>query len=458
MLKRFIKNQNGNFAMMLALVSLPVMLSVGVAVDYSGLSREEGRLQNTLDTALLAVGTDFTTMKKSEIRKILRDYLKANLPADEYRQIKKLNINIDKRKNTLTATATGKRDTSFMMLAGIDRLDYNAASQIKSGSGGAEIILVLDNTNSMNAENKLDDLKSAAKSFTEAVMPADTGGMVKIGIVPFSNHVNVGISRRNESWLQVDADSSTTDPNHCYMKRDLLSSTNCRDALGYNDGVPYTYQQCDNTYGDSYEVCEPRTTSLTWHGCVGSRAEPLNLEDRRYGASKVPGLMNLWCGSEVTPLTNTKSTVIDNINAMSGSGDTYIPSGLTWGMRLLSNKAPFTQAVSKNRAKNRQIKKFMILMTDGDNTRSAQLPGDPAHWGSDAVQANEWTTTACNNIKDEEISVYTITFGTLLPDTKTLIKDCASAESQYFHAANGAELNKAFEDIRKQIMDLHLSM
>jgi len=458
MLKRFLKNQDGNFAMIFALVSLPIMLGVGAAMDYSGVSREQGRLQNTLDAAILAVGTDFNTMKKSEIRALMKDYLKSNLPPNEYRQIKKLNINLDKRKNSLTATAKGKSDTSFMMLAGIDKLEYDAASQIKSGSGGAEIVLVLDNTASMNQENKLDDLKSAANAFTDAVMPSADGGIVKIGIVPFSNHVNVGLSRRNESWLQVDADSTTTDPNHCSMKRDLISESNCRNATGYSDGVPYTYQQCDRTYGDPYEVCEPRTTSLTWNGCVGSRKEPLNLEDRRYGAVKVPGLMNVSCGSEITPLTNKKSTITGDISAMNGNGSTYIPSGLTWGMRLLSDNAPFSEAVSKSRAAKRQIRKFLILMTDGDNTASAQLPDNPKHWGSDTVQANEWTTIACNNIKAEDISVYTITFGTLLPQTKTLIEDCATSSGQYFHAESGKELKKAFEDIRKQIMDLHLSM
>ena len=97
-------------------------------------------------------------------------------------------------------------------------------------------------------------------------------------------------------------------------------------------------------------------------------------------------------------------------------------------------------------------------MTDGDNTRSAQLPDAPSHWGSDGKQANDWTAKACKIIKKEEISVFTITFGTLLDETKNLIRNCATSPGQYYHAASGAELSAVFEDIRGQISALHLSM
>ena len=457
MLNRFLRNQDGNFSQMFALALLPLMLGAGAAVDYSSVSRDKTMLQNSLDTGILAVGIDFPSMSSVQVQKIIREYMESNMSPGDFGQIKNINVKPDVNGRSLQVTATGQFDTNFMQLAGIKKIDYQAEAEIKAASGGAEIAFVLDNTNSMNSDGKLAALKTAATNFTNAIMKKATGGDFKIGIVPFSNHVNVGLANRSASWLEVEDDSTTTDPNYCYMKTDLLSSTNCQDATGYSDGVPYTYQQCDNTYSDPYEVCEPRTTTTVWNGCVGSREYPYNLEDRGFGARRVPGLMNTWCGAEITPLTNIKSDVTDQIDAMSGSGETYIPAGLTWGMRMLSNAVPYTQAVTDLSAKKNDINKYLVLMTDGDNTKSAQLPGSPAHWGSDVDEANAWTSEACQNIKDEGITVFTITFGTLLAATKTLIEECASSSSNYFHAATGDELNAAFEGIRGQIAALHLS-
>ncbi len=454
--KKFLNNKSGNFAMTLALVAMPIMLAAGAAVDFTSAARNEIRLQNALDAGILAVGVDFPNMSQLQVHQKIDDYLRSNLPEKDYKQIKKINIVPDVQGRSLNATATAKADTSIMMLAGVKTLTYNAEARITAASGGAEIAFVLDNTGSMNVDGKLDALKTAATNFTNGIMTKPTGGDVKIGIVPFADYVNVGLSNRSATWLDVDADSSTTENNYCYMTRDVIPGT-CSTRNGIDrEGNTYSYQEC--SYGNEYEVCGPRTATITWNGCVGSRIAPYNLEDRNYGPYPVPGLMNVWCGSEITPLTNVRSSVLDKINAMTGSGSTYIPTGLTWGMRLLSDMAPFSEAVSKQTAKNKNIKKYLVLMTDGDNTASAEIPNQPTHWGTDVAQANTWTATVCNNIKAEEITVYTITFGTLAPQTKTLIQQCASSPAQYFHAATGNELDAAFVSIRESIMALHLSM
>ena len=457
MMKQFAKDQQGNFALTLAIAALPIMLCAGVAVDYTGVVRERGTLQDAVDSAILAVGQDFENMTKGEINASLKSMLKANLTKEEYARISSLEPIIDLKKHTLTVTAKADFDTSFMLLAGKDKLPYQAVSQIKSAGGGAEIAFVLDNTGSMGVDGKMDALKKAATAFTKGIMTKATGGDMNIAIVPFSNHVNVGLSNRKAKWLEVEDDYTETKENVCYQTRDVVSKSNCRKQTYYADGVPYEAEVCDYTYGEPYETCGPQTNTYTWHGCVGSRPEPLNLEDRNYSV-RVPGLLNVWCGAEITPLTNNRETILNEIDGMVAGGDTYIPAGLTWGLRVLSSGGPYTQGVSKTTAKKKNIKKYLVLMTDGDNTRSAQLPDAPSHWGSDGKQANDWTAKACKIIKKEEISVFTITFGTLLDETKNLIRNCATSPGQYYHAASGAELSAVFEDIRGQISALHLSM
>ncbi|MCB1384990.1 MAG: VWA domain-containing protein [Nitratireductor sp.] len=389
--------------MIFALALIPVMLGAGVAVDYSKVSREKSSLQNALDAAILAVGQEFESMGKAAVNRALDEYLRANLDAESYKRIAKVSAKIDKKTHTLTATASGNIATSFMMLAGHESMSYDAVSQISAAFGGAEVALVLDNTGSMGVDGKLQALKSAASSFVNGLITKSTGTRTKIGIVPFSNHVNVGLANRNAKWLDLGTDGSN------------------------------------------------------WRGCVGSRHEPLNLEDRGYG-NRVPGVSNITCSSEILPLSNDKRTVLAKIATMSAEGATYIPAGLIWGQRVLSDIEPFSEGVSKAIAKRDNIKKYLVLMTDGDNTRSAQLPDLPTHLGENRAQANEWTAAGCATIKKDDITIYTITFGTLTEETKTLMRDCATAPSNYFHAASGRQLNEIFSAISSQISALHLSM
>lgn len=452
-INKFKKNTSGNFAMMFALALLPLMMGVGAAVDYSSVSNDRTKVQNSMDAAVLAASKEMNSLSNGELKKRVREHLEANLDPQLFAVLKKAKIQIDRKSGTITGTVDGNMKTSFMQLAGLKTLDYNVTSVVRGPDGAAEIALVLDNTYSMSADGKMDSLKAAANGFINNLIDDDGDSGTKIGIVPFSNHVNVGLDNRGASWLSVEDDSETTE-DVCYMKKDILSSFNCETKIGYNDGIPYEYESCEHTYGEEYEVCEPKTTTAEWKGCVGSRSGTLSLEDRAYNTEKVPGLMNTWCGKEILALTDDKDELSDKVDSMSPTQDTYIPAGLSWGMRILSKKAPYKEAVTADN----KIRKYLVLMTDGDNQRSANLPHSPGNWGNDIDQANDWTLQVCGNIKDEDIHVYTVSFGTLTDETKDLLKDCASNEDSYFHAATGTELDDAFDEISKNISKMHLSM
>ena len=100
----------------------------------------------------------------------------------------------------------------------------------------------------------------------------------------------------------------------------------------------------------------------------------MNVEDSTPG-SPIPGLLNINCASPLTRLTNVKETITAKISAMNATGNTYIPSGLMWGWRVLSSVAPFDDGVAYGAmAGGETVKKALILMTDGANTTSASYP------------------------------------------------------------------------------------
>ena len=147
---------------------------------------------------------------------------------------------------------------------------------------------------------------------------------------------------------------------------------------------------------------------------MGSRNYPYNVRDDYFNVNKVPGLMDVTCSNEITDMTTNQTTLNSAIDALSASGYTYIASGLTWGWRMVSPDAPLSQGISYAGMKDpkTKTKKFVILMTDGENTRA---PSYPAHDSGDTITANKLTADVCTNIKAMDIEVLRWDFRSRIP-------------------------------------------
>ena len=61
---------------------------------------------------------------------------------------------------------------------------------------------------------------------------------------------------------------------------------------------------------------------------------------------------------------------------------------------------------------------------------------------------------------EDDIRVYTITFGNIPSSAETLMQNCASvvdSETLYYHAPDNAELQNIFSKIGQDLADIHLS-
>ena len=156
-------------------------------------------------------------------------------------------------------------------------------------------------------------------------------------------------------------------------------------------------------------------------------------------------------------MTDNKNTLSTQIDSMYATGNTYIPTGLMWGLRTLSSKAPFTEGTTKNTAAQKNITQAIILMTDGENTLSKD-PNSYRHNAGDIDEANQYTIAACDAIKKEDIKIYALTFGDTVPqETKDMIKSCSSGSGYYFDADDGQALKAAFADIAASLNRLYLT-
>ncbi len=202
---------------------------------------------------------------------------------------------------------------------------------------------------------------------------------------------------------------------------------------------------------------------------------------------------NYGCPRPIVPLTNDKTTVttaINNLVAYPAMG-TYIPTGLSWGWHVLSPDEPFTEGVGPSSEYYDRTLKAIVLLTDGENSVTSVTNPNKSifsaynyinttdangnyHLGSNNASTaetnlNSKTATLCSNVKtnatsgttDDDIRIYTITFGSIPSSAETLMKNCASVvngETLYYHAPGNDELKEIFSKIGKDLADLHLSM
>ncbi len=60
-------------------------------------------------------------------------------------------------------------------------------------------------------------------------------------------------------------------------------------------------------------------------------------------------IMDVECGTEILDLTSNTNKVKSHIQSLTPHGETYIPSGLIWGWRMLS-PAPLESGHPRNSA------------------------------------------------------------------------------------------------------------
>lgn len=454
MLQPFARRQDGGIAIIFALTFPVLVLSAGIAIDYGRSFSISSTLQNGLDAAVLSAATG--SGSESEALAAASSVFNANWR--EKHGVTSVSVSFEKSKDRITGSAIANVATSFMRITGIDYVPVRAVSAVVLGGEKVEVALVLDTTGSMTT-TKLAALKSASKSMiTSAYQMADADKNVKFGIVPFGEYVNVGMANRNAPWMDVPLDTSKN-VETCGMESPVIGRSNCRVVTntGYTDGVPYSYEStnCDEQFGTAVNVCRTSTWTYAWYGCAGSRTYPLNTLDDQY-SSRIPGLQNVGCGAEMSPLTNDKDALNSKIDELVANGETYIPSGLVWGWRILSKEAPFTDADNYGKAADgTNVRKVMVLMTDGANTKSKD-PASGFHSGNDVTDANKLSAELCNNIKAKGIFIYAVAYEVTDATIRNLLSGCATTSGNYYDASNAAELNAAFVSIGKNLSPLRL--
>lgn len=441
---RYLADQAGVVAIIAGFVMPLLAASAGVAVDLGQAYNVKNRLGNALDKAALAAAA--SSGEQPELQAIAQEYFDANFPDAKLGTPYDVELTLD--GDVISVTATASVETSFMRIFGEDSVDVSAYTQVIRELAGIEVAMVLDVTGSMAGTN-ITALKTAATNFFDIMFERITDPeYIKIGIVPYSDTVNVGPYGLGTDLLggiygtafidKPAVDDYVADPS----------------TLTYNTGSTNQWWGCiiERTYPDD----TTDDSSPNW----GMFRRPRTCTRWRFGVCQSWTTPNSGCISAanmILPMTNDETTLRAKITGLTTGGNTYGNVGMAWGWHVVSPDEPYDEGVAYD---DRHWSKTVIMMTDGDNT----IDTGYAVYGSHATNPltvtdlNERFAEICDNMKEQGIHIYTITFQSgINDDTKEYYRNCASNESMYYDAPSDADLVTAFETIADQLSRLHIS-
>ncbi len=457
----FLQAREGAVLPIVGFAVMALFGSTGIAIDMSRAQIVQTRLSNALDAAGLAAGS---VANSGDIQATADKYFAANFPAGYMGStIGAVTITPNADNSVLTLDVSGTVDTTIMQLFGVETVAVSAHSEVTRASRGLEIVMVLDNTGSMSG-TPLTELKSAATTMVNILYgDNETTDNLWIGLVPFSQAVNIGTSRA--SWTSNPSMPSpgwgTTSWGGCVDARQASNRDVTDDPPSVALFQKY-YWACHSSNNPWYGNNSGKNDCDTTGGGFGYN-NPISV-------SRGP---NKSCPQAVTAMTKYKTTILNGITSMQARGNTHIVLGAAWGWRMLS---PRWRGLWGGEMDTDNLPldyntplmdKVLLIMTDGENTIDNSNRGAYGYLSNgylgttnqtNAVnQLNTRLTTVCNSAKNNDIIVYTIAFGGPGTTVENLLRNCASKPEYYFDSENGEELQSAFQQIGDSLANLRLS-
>jgi Flp pilus assembly protein TadG len=529
-------------ALLFALMAPVIITSAGLALDVSQAYLVQQRLSQALDAAALAGAA--SSADADVIEQKVKDFFDANYPEDRLGVVFEPVVTVDGDEVSVSGTAQFR--TRFLKLINVDTIDLHADTIVQRDVQGIEVALVLDTTGSMDSydddgrrgnaviiseHDNIYALKQAATNFINIMFDsASRAEYVRIGLVPYSNAVNVGRYGLGDKpdGSAYDGDAFITLPSgvtyttnhnatsgwygcvvehkganynsaatHVANSRGQLwstatgsNSTKCSSSAtcrghgwapnsSTNDPDPYDiypdvaggeeeYEGPWDIYQYGRVIAKDAKCSDLGTGYSNSRCSDCT------GSSSKCNSTYCYCQYEapnescpyahITPITSDRDYLLEQVetsdsNDMFPHGNTLGNIGMLWGARLISPEPPFEEGMPWD---SEYWKKAIVMMTDGDNTRNGTYS---SFWfanknGLDKDDYDDRFEETCANLKKQNVLIYTVVFS---PDgeevdttTKERYEDCASSEDQYIEADDQEALIDAFEQIARELSNLHI--
>ncbi len=373
--KAYRDSESGSLTIFSIFLFVLILFMTGMAVDIMRYESERTSIQNTIDTAIIAASSlSQAASTDAEIQALVKDYVgKAGYDPDMVNVTPVIEFPAGGSVaigRSVSANVDFRLDTIFMNMMGIDHLDGQARGTAREGQQLIEIALVLDMSGSMGDNGKMDNLKVAAKDFVTTVLTASGPDRVSISIVPYNQQV--------------------------YMDDALMARLAFDDATVVTAaawGLAMTSYQTN----DATSRCARFTDAdfATRRLSVGNVDTTAVFKSGGNSNTK-PAESAYWCGNarpKMLLYQNNETALHDFIDNLSSGGYTAIDYGMNWGVGVLdpSFQPIITSMVDTGllvetmrghpvaydnvatSADDKDVKKYVVLMTDGQNTEHFDL-------------------------------------------------------------------------------------
>jgi Flp pilus assembly protein TadG len=209
---RFAGANQGNIAVIFAIAAVPVISFVGAAIDYTRVTSARSAMQAALDSTALMLSKDLSEglvgSDPGQLDAKAADYFGALYKNADAKSVV-VHANYTATSNmgsTIEVTGSGAITTDFIRVAGFPEINFNTSATSAWGNTRMRVAMVLDNTGSMDQNNKMPAMQKAAKDMIDTLSGFNKQtGDVYISIIPFAKDVNVGTfnssSNLNASWI-----------------------------------------------------------------------------------------------------------------------------------------------------------------------------------------------------------------------------------------------------------------
>lgn len=433
--------QKGSVIVTVAFAMIAMAGATGLAVDIGRAQLAQAKLSSALDAAGLAAGSNLNTQDtEAEVLK----YLDANFGGYMSTTLTDVDVTVNESNTVITLDATGFINTTFMNYFGFPTVDISAEAEITRATTGLEVVLALDNTGSMG-DSGIAALKEASTDLVNILFGDGTASNLYVGLVPFSQAVNVGSDKT--AWL-----NSTT------FNWGPTSWGGCLDARYTGNDVtdaPPSVEAFQQYYW-------PDDSNNDWIRSNG--------QYRSITSTRGP---NKSCPQRLLEMTSDQAAVLAAIDTMNDDGYTHINLGAVWAWRMLS---PLWRGLWGGEMNTENLpldyntpkmNKAVVLMTDGENTmnssvRTAYWYPSHARLGTTSTSAaadelDDRTMQVCDAMKTNNIIIYTVAFNNPGAGAEALLQYCASQPEFYFDSPTSEDLASAFRTIGDSLSNLRVS-
>ncbi len=204
--KKILSDNKGNVALIFGISLMPIMLSIGAAVDYSSASNLRSKIASATDAALLAatatvmqeIDLDDTAAVNAKLNEVFEPFFLSNMVGANNFQYQGYTLSFDPATHAVQVNIDADYNTLVLKIAGIDswEADVVAATNMQMKAGGAfSMFLVLDRSGSMGWSNgdggtKMHSLKVAVDDMISNLQISDPQKKyIRMGAVAYNSHM-----------------------------------------------------------------------------------------------------------------------------------------------------------------------------------------------------------------------------------------------------------------------------